>query len=642
MRIIRAILLFFALILGFVMLGELFQTQIFNFDKAYYRAMKYDVEKEKKDTFLSELLEAADKNGVSVFAAKENTASDYLTECTIYGDRADVRAELEKTVNINEGIYTSIFSGQTEIKFADFMELNSDDDYITYISFIGDDGQIDRVYDEISKSYDVSYPEYMESTERDMVAIVWVMIAVLMAAMTCIEVIRRKKETVVRLSLGESAPAIIAKAVMADAGFYLVAFFSAKLLTDRLASGAYELDFATAIFFVGMICSLVPYVAFNFFDVRKAFSNAGDAKAIPYIMYAVKIFAVAITVFTLTTNIGSIEWSAFSDGGFLTEYETGTYFRLRALGNDSYENEEKFWKDVYTNEYKTLKPVICSCILDDKTDYIFVNENASGMLQGLGKYTSLLKADSDLAIFVPEGLDGKLAEETARSVLELFVQTDKNASVQVIEYGGREKFSYLSAQSAYGIETSINPVVIFSNTDNITFNSESFSYMASETIYMANESQIDKICSRYSELLDGFEVVKTNVGEYMDYRFSFVTRLVQFLSSLCIVVFVLDIAVIVAMCSMEFRNNSMEISIKKICGYSVFERNRKIIFVNIIADVLVMAMLCLFSGRISNFDITIGIVIGAAVLVTELIIIIFNIIKLEKENIHKILKGGCL
>ena len=71
------------------------------------------------------------------------------------------------------------------------------------VSYIGDDDDIIATYQDLAKEYSISQPEFWQSTETDMMFIVWGLVAILMIVLNMIEVIRRQKEVVVRASLGE-------------------------------------------------------------------------------------------------------------------------------------------------------------------------------------------------------------------------------------------------------------------------------------------------------------------------------------------------------------------------------------------------------------------------------------------------------
>nr|MCR5609036.1 DUF1430 domain-containing protein [Lachnospiraceae bacterium] len=127
-----------------------------------------------------------------------------------------------------------------------------------------------------------------------------------------------------------------------------------------------------------------------------------------------------------------------------------------------------------------------------------------------------------------------------------------------------------------------------------------------------------------------------------NYQRNLIVRLIRFLSSLCIIVLLMDVFVIFSVSNMEYRLNAMDISLQKVLGYSLFERNKRIIVFNGISDIVLLAVLCIVGGVMKTYSAGLCFVVGTLVLLIEMAIMIYNIIKIENENVYKVLKGGCL
>ena len=56
------------------------------------------------------------------------------------------------------------------------------------VSYIGDDDDIIATYQDLAKEYSISQPEFWQSTETDMMFIVWGLVAILMIVLNMIEV----------------------------------------------------------------------------------------------------------------------------------------------------------------------------------------------------------------------------------------------------------------------------------------------------------------------------------------------------------------------------------------------------------------------------------------------------------------------
>lgn len=69
---------------------------------------------------------------------------------------------------------------------------------------------------------------------------------------------------------------------------------------------------------------------------------------------------------------------------------------------------------------------------------------------------------------------------------------------------------------------------------------------------------------------------------------------------------------------MEFRLSSMEISLKKVLGYSFYERHKRFIFVNLIENIAVVILICIVSIFISNASVGIALLIGALLTIIEM------------------------
>lgn len=109
----------------------------------------------------------------------------------------------------------------------------------------------------------------------------------------------------------------------------------------------------------------------------------------------------------------------------------------------------------------------------------------------------------------------------------------------------------------------------------------------------------------------------TNVGEDYTYSHSFLVKLIGFISSLCVLVLLLDIAIIISEVKMEFRLNAMEISLKKVLGYRFYERHKRFISVNLLENIAVVILICIVSLFISNASVGIALLVGALLTIIE-------------------------
>lgn len=648
MKIIKNIFLFCFLIFGFIMQSEIFQNELFNFSTAYYKASSFEVSTENIQGFLEDAQKASSKNNVEVFTYYKEIKSKFRFTLHIYGDSDLIRKSIKDVANVEEKEYTSLISGITDVKYHDLKELEPESvNYENFICYIGDEDAVNSTYKDLEAKYNLTSPQYWNATEKDMIIIVWGMISLLMIIMNLVEVIRRKKEIAVRVLFGESVSSIVFKTAIINLVSSIVLFILAKLLMLNFISGAYENKLIILIYLLGVALSTLPYFIFYSMDIKKLLSNATDEKGSMYLLYALKLIAGALTIITLITNISSINGNLFADGSLLKSYYNANYLRVQTEGFDL-DKEQKFWDEVYEKEYSVMNPSICINILNGKNDVVFVNNNGKDMLQGFKESVEKESLDeNDLIIFIPKGKSYEENKMLAYDRLDFcfkYPKEDfKDWKIKYVEYSDYKYFSYLDNNSIDGIERTKNPIIIYQLNNDLKIDGANLqSYKGEAILFNTTKENLEEICSKYEDILGNYNQVITNVEDQYNYNHTFLVKLLAFLSSLCVVIIFLDIAIILAVSQLEFRRNAMKISLMKILGYGIFNRHKSFLSLIMIENLVIFTGFLILSLISKRIDTEITILVSALVILIEFIIIIFNIIRIERTNVQKSLKGGCL
>ena len=100
--------------------------------------------------------------------------------------------------------------------------------------------------------------------------------------------------------------------------------------------------------------------------------------------------------------------------------------------------------------------------------------------------------------------------------------------------------------------------------------------------------------------------------------------------------------IIVTIIKLEYKVNAKELSIKKILGYSILNKNRTIFQLNLFGAGISIVTMIIISLMFGMTQVSIVLTIGTALTAIEAGLIVFNILKLERTSIPKILKGGSL
>ena len=269
------------------------------------------------------------------------------------------------------------------------------------------------------------------------------------------------------------------------------------------------------------------------------------------------------------------------------------------------------------------------------------------MLQGFSEKLANDDKNADMVVFIPKGKNAESYKRLAEEEIDSLAKNAENLIVVFKEYSDRQYFNYLNSNrenAVDGLSKVKNPIVIYQTNENSILNG---GYIETKTfngevIYSADKNIIQETAAKYSEHLGSHYFVLTNVGEDYNYTHNFLVKLIGFISSLCVLVLLLNIAVIISEVKTEFDSRSMEISLKKVLGYSLYERHKRFICVNIIENIIVIAAVCVFSLFMLNTSVMIALTVGILLFALEMTIIFTNILWIEKTNISKSLKGGCL
>ncbi|WP_243122771.1 DUF1430 domain-containing protein [Haloimpatiens lingqiaonensis] len=221
---------------------------------------------------------------------------------------------------------------------------------------------------------------------------------------------------------------------------------------------------------------------------------------------------------------------------------------------------------------------------------------------------------------------------------------------EVIYYDDNIHIVGIDEDNVYGSDLIKNPVIIYNNMEVHRIKSENddeyreplnelddviYKISSNDDIYKFN-----KFLEKYN--LVGQNIYKINALEKYENMWKIAKRILYINLVFSILVLLLEIIVINWIIKMEYKINAIELSIKKIVGYSILEKNRKIIIMTVITttmSILTAIILNIIMKTQKAYYLALG---GVVILIFEVLIIIFNIQKVENCEIQKILKGGNL
>lgn len=651
MRKVKFLIVALLLVLGFVLQSEIFQIECFNFNTGYFLSCVFSyADEEERCSFLRELETLAKERNVQVFAADVETINKIERNMTIYGNET-VKEYIEEHHEISERRYNSVLMGNIRVRYCDFEELTQyQNRYINVISFIGETENIYGIYSILHDKYDLEYPMVSGSNERDMIYIVWGMIAALMVLLTGIEIMYHKKEVVIRVSMGEDVKSYILKIIFGEIAADIVIFILVNRFVFHFIGGEFMRHTVIRLYAAGVFFSCLCYCGYAEYDIKKVFANVNDSKGVLYLTYGIKMVMTAVSLVTIITNFSIMNEMFFSnEEKMMEEYSEYSYLNIRDIAVGVYydmANErimEKFrlQEDIFKEYYEEIKPVVCFGELIDENGYTYIcaNEYADKMLENFTKEADM--GNEDVVVFMPKGCDRERADEYVRICLDELLKESENVTIRTIFYSNKY-LTYIDANASYGVRTVYDPVIVYSRIkgkDNIDGFNFSFN---NSVLYCLSDESMAKIEENFRLDQKGYKLVATNLVDLYEYHASVIKRGITFLSSLCSIMVILQLMLIVSINKMEYRFNAMELALKKVLGYGILRKNRRIIFGTILFYIPVIGIIGLVGFVTGIFPPLNSVIIGIMMMFMELLVILVNIIKIENCSVHKILKGGSL
>ena len=649
----KSIALAMILIFGIVMQCEIFQINLGNFDTGEYLCMELSYESNpEKEAFLTDVERVSEAHGVHPFATRYQYNSEIDKVLYLYGDSyADQVIRREQ--GIADRLYRSLSAGNTRVEYRDFAELKEVSDQCLYtVSFIGDMEDIDAVYEELSASYEITEPAITGSNEYDMTYLIWITIDLVMLLMTILCIAVKKKEVTIRISMGQDPGRIVLKNIAGELALDLFLFFGVKAVCSLFISGEYMARTVFVIYCVGILLSCLAYVSYAFYDIRRAFSDVFVTNGVKHVIYGLKFIVSVGTMAVIITNISLVMQNRSSLGktDFADTYRDYSYLEI-VDRNPPSEDASVRWEEIYdisnqiyVENYETLQPVVSEMVMQEGNHgakYVLVNEYGGA---GLKDFMSGLTWDenADVIYFIPEEYDSEETKEEAECCLGNILTDTVGLKEQVVIYDDSRSFSYINRNLENNMTTIRNPVLVYAKFHGADVLDRIHIEETKNVMFRLTDVDIVKLKEEYLPPEKGYELIITRVKDRFQYYNNLLRQGISFCSSVAVFILFLQIILTVTVVIMEYRNNAMEAALKKVLGYSLPRRCAKILLFTVISNGLVTTAAVVVGMVLELYRPQAALAVGAVLLALEFGMEFSNILRMEKENTLKTLKGGCL
>lgn len=661
MKKVKLIIAFFIMAVCLTLNGEHYAFHLNTFEDGYYTFTFSDEEdyENNRERILQALEKLCKQENVGVFSERKVKKSSLTTELVICGNEAAI-TDL-KSQSIDSGEHKSMFSGSTDIIIKGLAEAR-DLEHNSRFYLQGSSESVRRVYDTLSQRFELSSLTNFGARDKSKsLVILWIIASAAILLFTAFDIVFQKKECFVRITMGASPRQIIIKNILIDSAVLAGEFLLLSAVLSRFVYIRYR--YGTAVISVAAMTVLnaLIYLSMLGFTVKKALSNTGASKGLLFLCYLLRSAVIIVLMLSLSVNLSTVSDSIrYLNGRSITENFNGKSFLKLHYYPEVYDKDpaamiKKTYStefDIIQGEYNGLDCAVDFLALDGDVKYLLVNGKASAVLDNIEGFDTSAADKDRIYVLVPDSADirKEAALSEAESVYEIwFGGTD--LPFEAVEYPGGNVL-YYGNQTELHSDLARDPVVIYFSEDiskkKMDYEELQISGLLENLMLTADEETLKALDEKYSLNENGMYLTAVSVNEDYEQYKGIIIKKIIILSAISGLMFILGLLIIGVIIRIEYTVNAMELSVKKVLGYPLGKRYRRLFLTGrisyLIGVTVCVTVLKDYNLKYDDAGISpLYIGLSAAIMIAaEMIVELRMICKTEKTKIVKILKGGSL
>jgi len=645
--------------IGILIIGESHAFYLDNFYTQYSNTTLYLQLNTTSKEMITDISNSSTRNKVEVFTFIRTQPNISLTEYNIYGTQG-----VENLVNQNSNIfkrnYKSLFLGSINFKFNNIDDVPNIKNQTEYY-VIGSKDNIKQFKMDLIDKYAGNHPKEGISNKESVknIIAIWILIISIILLFSFYDVISQKKENLIRMTMGEKIGNIIWKNILLDTFVFMLSFILILFILFKYTFVFFDFKISLMLFIISLILNGLLYLSLYFLNVKEVFSNSKNSKNLLSINYGIKLITTIITIFIISSNIGFIyqSYTFYKQQTFFEDHSD--YFHIKFMyypinysdgtSNDriveSMTVQETFYKEFF-KEFNTMAVKDISGIVNKGA--ISANKNSFNYLSTKIIKLNNFKLNKDFYFILPDKMknDSKIVDVLKKSIP---FNDDVNLSYNydLIYYHENIDVVGMDEDEIYGSTLIKNPIIIYNNMSEALIKNQSIrrSIGSSDELYdvmyeISSATQLDKLNKFIkTHKLEGQFIQKINVLEKYENMWIIAKRILYINLIFSFLVLLLEIIIINSIITLEYKVNAIELSIKKVLGYNILQKNSKIVMMTVVTTILSIVIAVIVNIMMETkkgYYLVFG---GISILILELSVILFYIRKIENSQVQKILKG---
>ncbi len=619
----------------------------------------------------SKIGSAAKKHDVIIYTVLQRELEFQKNENVIYTFKGDEEAVLDEHLGLRAGEMKDILGNTKLLKtdvFDKFDENETLKQTIDRLYLIGEKNNCTELYRNLSDSYgyDISI-EFTDKFSEYAIPFIVFGIVLIVLLFTCyIDASFLKKEISIRVLHGESSVYHYIRCCLMNTVGYTATFILCFILQNYYTQilKCYQrvylllIPFLIAVWIVNLhILTIKP---------KEMLYGHQLSKKLIVMLRIIKNGAAVICCLLMLVMLSSVpKINNYNKAEEFFKKQKDYYFLSMQLKDDV----EGFSDDIFYNKQLILEKgalynqidsefdsICIQDISDRMEDYeyndmtwnpVYCNFNALSYIKSV--YQEAEKADLrsyDAVMLIPKDINPEEREIAERFLIEQFEYcegyTPDEKSIQIMEYNSDEEIICFGNNGECSF-TYYNSCAIIIASDTfgkagIDISAVNHDDLLTGTIYKIDSAPImDAVMNGTS-----FEPVMTNINDYFERNSEAQKSAAVMIIVIILLIMILYVSVLYTVLNLDYQINATELAVKKIVGYTVFQKNKNS-FVEAIAVGILNFILTVIYVIVSKFNYPLyAIMIPFGITFFNIVLINCLIIKIEKQKLIKILKGGAL
>lgn len=655
MRVYKYIFFTVLTLLCTVICANIYLTSI-EFTPNFFYNISFKFSQENTHTTLEIIDTLSKKYNVSVFIQDIYNDNYSQIRSVFYADEKSTDI-LENNYHFHEGKFRGGLSARYNylISFEPIKEAEGKIQYMQNICLIGEYRDVKEFTDDFTNMSKAAFGEDMSanfdgkaSTPWDMnlrsMLELWLVVLAILLSIVLFEVAIIRKEAVVGCIIGRSIARFIFKRFAVDLLAYTVILAAITLLLWKIGTPHICFAFTWGTVIVLMMCSLLAYLTLYFSNIKATLGGVRQGVRILYFNYFLKLIAVmgCFILFLDVVNLVQDNKAGFDTQKVMEKYFDGyCYCDIITAAEKSGKMSEDEFLDmksiVYKEHYDDLRPLKLSCNITESGQYI-VQANAYALEYLSSIIPELEKAGKSSRFIVAVKKGEKEHEQYAESFKQMYKKM-YGVDASVVYYESSADVLCLDSDTNTRIEYAHDPMIGISCVDQ-EFVNQYGSAGVDYTVLQLDKEKIKMLCSEYG--LREQDMAICGVKETFERQWG--VGKAAIISKITIEAVVLLVVLLISLSIFKFTfiAKAKELCIKKICGHGSWARYAKTCIASLAVYIpAYLYALHIDKGLLSEHTVIIT-VFTITLIAVDMLISIPYIIKTEKTNVSKVLKGGAL